>query len=208
MVCAQCNLCRRAAVDPAVNRCGHLFCWPCLRDELRRRSGEPFKCPSCGRRVSPPHLTTIYGQQRSSGPRDDGDNGGGWCARDDGCPPGSPDVAPDMMDVDGSGPADAVMMDADGSGADPMDVDDGGGDGTMGFGPEEEMAHLECHICLDDAEEPVVTPCGHVYCCPCLFQWLDGRRRKCPMCKNPVSESKVTLVVAAPAQGGERRPRS
>lgn len=129
-----------------------------------------------------------------------------------------------MMDIDGPAAtgsphqADVVMMDVDwgstGAGVDPMEVDGGGdnateGKGAAGGGREKAatkkvVAQLECHICLDDAEEPVATPCGHVYCCPCLFQWLEGRRRKCPMCKNPVSESTVTLVLAAPGDGGEK----
>lgn len=66
-------------------------------------------------------------------------------------------------------------------------------------------ARFNCNICLDPVIEPVVTRCGHLYCWPCLFRWLepgirseealsswdnfalaptvDESRRCCPVCK-------------------------
>ena len=76
-----------------------------------------------------------------------------------------------------------------------------------------------CNICLDAVSEPVVTQCGHLYCWPCLYQWLapgmtqedkdhlnlnagssgggrgataDHSRRSCPVCK---SDCSVTTLV-------------
>jgi hypothetical protein len=61
-----------------------------------------------------------------------------------------------------------------------------------------------CNICLEAVAEPVVTQCGHLYCWPCLYRWLepgmepderislgllrrpvaiDSSRRACPVCK-------------------------
>jgi len=34
-------------------------------------------------------------------------------------------------------------------------------------------SHFDCNICLDTVDEPVVTRCGHLYCWPCLYQWLE-----------------------------------
>lgn len=46
---------------------------------------------------------------------------------------------------------------------------------------------FDCNICLDFATDPVVTLCGHLYCWPCIYQWLrqdDGAApRLCPVCK-------------------------
>lgn len=34
-------------------------------------------------------------------------------------------------------------------------------------------SRFTCNICLDTVNEPVVTRCGHLYCWPCLYQWLE-----------------------------------
>ena len=73
-------------------------------------------------------------------------------------------------------------------------------------------ARFSCNICLDSVQEPVVTQCGHLYCWPCLYRWLepgmypeeraslglglnpmgsgvifDNGRRVCPVCKSACS---------------------
>jgi len=75
-------------------------------------------------------------------------------------------------------------------------------------------SRFSCNICLDPVVEPVVTQCGHLYCWPCLYRWLepgmleeerislgivtgstarrDQSRRCCPVCKSDCSVS--TLV--------------
>ena len=55
---------------------------------------------------------------------------------------------------------------------------------------------FECNICLEAAKEPVVTPCGHLFCWPCLYQWLHGHsaHSECPVCKGEVLEVNVTPI--------------
>jgi Zinc finger, C3HC4 type (RING finger) len=77
-------------------------------------------------------------------------------------------------------------------------------------------ARFSCNICFDSVVEPVVTQCGHLYCWPCLYRWLepgmypeeraslglmmstttaagyntalfDTSRRVCPVCKSACS---------------------
>jgi E3 ubiquitin-protein ligase RNF5 len=50
-----------------------------------------------------------------------------------------------------------------------------------------------CNICLEAAQEPVVTLCGHLYCWPCLYKWLRGHAQspKCPVCNALVEEKKL-----------------
>ncbi|MCE3214992.1 hypothetical protein HAX54_000510 [Datura stramonium] len=61
---------------------------------------------------------------------------------------------------------------------------------------------FECNICLDLANDPVVTFCGHLYCWPCIFKWIHLRsipsenphqlNPQCPVCNAEVSRR--TLV--------------
>ncbi|KAK4876063.1 hypothetical protein RN001_012485 [Aquatica leii] len=52
---------------------------------------------------------------------------------------------------------------------------------------------FECNICLDTARDAVVSMCGHLFCWPCLHQWLETRpsRQVCPVCKAAISKEKV-----------------
>ncbi|KAF8387392.1 hypothetical protein PRIPAC_76534 [Pristionchus pacificus] len=49
----------------------------------------------------------------------------------------------------------------------------------------EPFHRFECNICLDTAKDAVVSHCGHLFCWPCLVQWLDTRpyRQLCTACK-------------------------
>mmetsp|Transcript_11587 Transcript_11587/g.33341 ORF Transcript_11587/g.33341 Transcript_11587/m.33341 type:complete len:335 (-) Transcript_11587:622-1626(-) len=75
-------------------------------------------------------------------------------------------------------------------------------------------SRFSCHICFDEVTEPVVTRCGHMYCWPCLFQWLepgmryeeraslgmppspfcDDSRRVCAVCKSECPLSSIVPV--------------
>lgn len=54
----------------------------------------------------------------------------------------------------------------------------------------------ECNICLDTARDAVVSMCGHLFCWPCLHQWLETRpnRQTCPVCKAGISKDKVVPI--------------
>ncbi|KAJ4950099.1 hypothetical protein NE237_026931 [Protea cynaroides] len=58
------------------------------------------------------------------------------------------------------------------------------------------VANFDCNICLDVAKEPVVTSCGHLFCWPCLYQWLHLHcdHKECPVCKGEVRESKLIPI--------------
>ncbi|KAI3933493.1 hypothetical protein MKX01_022072 [Papaver californicum] len=57
-------------------------------------------------------------------------------------------------------------------------------------------ANFDCNVCLDVAKEPVVTSCGHLFCWPCLYQWLHlhSDHKECPVCKGEVMESNITPI--------------
>ncbi|KAI3795334.1 hypothetical protein L1987_37986 [Smallanthus sonchifolius] len=60
---------------------------------------------------------------------------------------------------------------------------------------------FECNICLDTVQDPVVTLCGHLYCWPCIYKWIQyqetladtlvNENAKCPVCKTEVSEKNI-----------------
>jgi E3 ubiquitin-protein ligase RNF5 len=59
---------------------------------------------------------------------------------------------------------------------------------------EEKDSPYECSICYCEAKSPVLTQCGHLYCWPCIFHWLNFNRTHltCPVCKSGISEN--TLI--------------
>lgn len=58
---------------------------------------------------------------------------------------------------------------------------------------------FDCNICLDFANEPVVTLCGHLYCWPCIYKWFHVQSAslpsdeypQCPVCKADISHTTV-----------------
>ncbi|XP_004487285.1 E3 ubiquitin-protein ligase RMA1H1 [Cicer arietinum] len=59
---------------------------------------------------------------------------------------------------------------------------------------------FDCNICLDCVQDPVVTLCGHLYCWPCIYKWLNfhgenkekqKNKPQCPVCKSDISQSSI-----------------
>lgn len=73
------------------------------------------------------------------------------------------------------------------------DTDAKSGDNGESSGTKKDDSMFECNICLDTAKEAVVSMCGHLFCWPCLHQWLETRptRQLCPVCKAAISKEKV-----------------
>ena len=66
---------------------------------------------------------------------------------------------------------------------------------------KEESFCLECPICLDDAQIPKITSCGHMFCCTCILRHLCGTTRgssKCPICSEFLCASDLKSVAASP----------
>nr|AGT15936.1 zinc finger, C3HC4 type family protein [Saccharum hybrid cultivar R570] len=66
-------------------------------------------------------------------------------------------------------------------------------------------SNFECNICLDVAKEPVVTPCGHLFCWPCLYRWLYAQSPfcECPVCKGVVLKENITPIYGRGSEEGE-----
>ncbi|OHT16498.1 hypothetical protein TRFO_41807 [Tritrichomonas foetus] len=54
----KCPICYDALQQPVVTQCGHVFCWPCINEWLRRSND----CPVCHGMIDSSHLIPIYGQ--------------------------------------------------------------------------------------------------------------------------------------------------
>lgn len=55
---------------------------------------------------------------------------------------------------------------------------------------------FECNVCFDVPRDPVVTPCGHLYCWSCLYKWMkvDLESPQCPVCKACIAKSTVIPI--------------
>ena len=58
---------------------------------------------------------------------------------------------------------------------------------------------FECTICLDTAKDPILTKCGHMFCWPCIYNWLDTKegKTKCPNCKNEITKHDLIPVYSS-----------
>jgi len=63
------------------------------------------------------------------------------------------------------------------------------------------------YICLDTASDAVISMCGHLFCWPCLHQWLETRpqRQICPVCKAGIGRDKVVPLYGR--DGDQKDPR-
>eukprot|EP00252_Welwitschia_mirabilis_P022397 TRINITY_DN6046_c0_g2_i1.p1 TRINITY_DN6046_c0_g2~~TRINITY_DN6046_c0_g2_i1.p1 ORF type:complete len:270 (-),score=44.05 TRINITY_DN6046_c0_g2_i1:256-975(-) len=68
---------------------------------------------------------------------------------------------------------------------------------------------FECNICLELAQDPIVTLCGHLFCWPCLYKWLHvhSQSQECPVCKAIVEEDKLVPLYGR-GKVGSQDPRS
>ncbi|KAL7126048.1 hypothetical protein ABFS83_14G159100 [Erythranthe nasuta] len=66
---------------------------------------------------------------------------------------------------------------------------------------KESGSFYDCNICLEMANEPVLTCCGHLFCWPCFFQvskidssTASNPSKECPVCKGEVSDTTVIPI--------------
>ncbi|KAJ1280132.1 hypothetical protein BS78_04G208200 [Paspalum vaginatum] len=85
-----------------------------------------------------------------------------------------------------------------------------GGDAAPGTGGG---GCFDCNICLECATEPVATLCGHLYCWPCIYEWLrpdagagSSARRQCPVCKAAVSPDALVPLYGRGGSSSAKEP--
>jgi hypothetical protein len=52
---------------------------------------------------------------------------------------------------------------------------------------------MDCSICFNNVETPVLTPCGHSFCSKCFFRWIQ-EKRNCPNCRTPFVPETVEII--------------
>lgn len=64
---------------------------------------------------------------------------------------------------------------------------------TSSGSDSDQAGDFECNICFDLAQDPIITLCGHLYCWPCLYRWLQlhSQSHECPVCKALIQEEKL-----------------
>ncbi|CAM9788465.1 unnamed protein product, partial [Ectocarpus fasciculatus] len=63
-----------------------------------------------------------------------------------------------------------------------------------GGGPGGEDSEWECSICFESLKDPVCTSCGHLFCWPCLYRWMNTGKTTCPVCKAGVTRENVIPI--------------
>ena len=61
---------------------------------------------------------------------------------------------------------------------------------------EEARSRFSRQICLETAHNAVLSVCGHLFCWPCIHQWLETRASNstCPVCKSAISRDKLIPI--------------
>lgn len=79
---------------------------------------------------------------------------------------------------------------------------------------EDETGCFECNICLDSAHDPVVTLCGHLYCWPCIYKWLqvqssfdEPEQKNCPVCKAVISPASLVPLYGRGISSSDSKPK-
>ncbi|KAK8806881.1 hypothetical protein WA588_005680, partial [Blastocystis sp. NMH] len=70
---------------------------------------------------------------------------------------------------------------------------------------EQKKKSFACCICMDTPTDPVLTPCGHLFCWSCLDNWLEMNHDDCPVCRGKVTKENVTPIYGAGDE--EKDPR-
>lgn len=62
----------------------------------------------------------------------------------------------------------------------------------------------DCAVCMDLPQDPTLTPCGHIFCRECCYDFIQRSKGECPICRTPnISKKSLKVLPGAsrfPAQ--------
>uniref|UniRef100_A0A2M4BVL6 RING-type E3 ubiquitin transferase n=1 Tax=Anopheles marajoara TaxID=58244 RepID=A0A2M4BVL6_9DIPT len=109
-------------------------------------------------------------------------------------PTGTTDNSDDQQQQQSTASTNRTKSNLEGNASEAGQASGGSSTATGGGSGDEEKKDdtvFECNICLDTAKDAVVSMCGHLFCWPCIHQWMNGYRNTCPVCKSSISKEKV-----------------
>ena len=50
------------------------------------------------------------------------------------------------------------------------------------------LNRLQCSICTEIFNKPLMVNCGHTFCKNCIDKWIEQNKKssKCPLCRSPI----------------------
>ncbi|XP_020592871.1 putative SWI/SNF-related matrix-associated actin-dependent regulator of chromatin subfamily A member 3-like 1 [Phalaenopsis equestris] len=63
---------------------------------------------------------------------------------------------------------------------------------------------FDCPVCLSPPKKTIITCCAHIFCQTCILKALKTLNPRCPLCREPLSETK--LFLAPPPKPSDENP--
>ncbi|XP_015010462.2 E3 ubiquitin-protein ligase RNF125 [Drosophila erecta] len=76
----------------------------------------------------------------------------------------------------------------------PMNFGGDSGDGEEPW--DDRCTYYVCMVCMQTAESPRVSFCGHHFCAKCIRNWIETQeyRAKCPYCQSLIGENTLITI--------------
>jgi hypothetical protein len=70
------------------------------------------------------------------------------------------------------------------------------------------LEEKSCTICMDSYENPLLLPCNHIFCTPCIIRWMQHNHNTCPTCRATVQSRQLIAIVKDKQETEKNQPSS